>query len=581
MPRPLAGLAFVFLLATAGTSAAPVGTSFTYQGELRFQGSPANAPFDFEFALYDVETGGVPLATSLVADQTVTQGLFSVEIDYTEVPFVASATYWIEVRVREGSSIGTYQPLLPRQKVTPAPYAINARSVQAGGVGASALADAAVTSVKIADGTITGTDIQDASIAGVDLASNSVSSTRIVDGTIVAADVNSASLQLRVTGSCAAGVVGVNADGSVACNQAAARLRPVTSFSTELHASANGASSIVIGTDGYPLVAIHHTASNDLVVVHCEDTTCTARTATAIDTAGDVGAYNSIGLDRSGFGIISYYDATNGDLKLALCNDLPCTSATIRTLDSVGDVGQYTSIGFTAFNRPAVAYHDETNGNLKVAICNDDNKCSISATMTADASGNDVGHNASLLLFNNTATIAYQDATARTLKVAVCGIGVCGSASLLTLDATVASGDALSMTRAASGFPAVFYTRNGDIYVVRCTNLSCTTFTAGTPLSTDDATYLAASTDALGFPVVVFVLAQAPSDSLGFLRCADQQCTSGYRTINSLTANPGLSAAVSVALGHHGFPVFTQRFASRTLIMACDNHACAAGSRPR
>ena len=653
MSRMLALLLLAAALATAPASAAPVGTAFTYQGELQYNGQPATGTYDFEFALFDLASGGSPLAVENVADQAVTAGLFTVELDYTDVPFVASQSYWLEVRVRDGASGGGYQPLLPRQQVTPSPYAINARSVQAAGVTTAAIADGAVSGGKIAVDAVTSSKILDGSVAGADIdatqvqrrvagtcppgsavqavdaagavdcqaagsgtvtsvgtadgltggpvttsgtlsiadggvtsakiADGGVASVDVADGSLVAADVNSASVQLRVTGNCSGGISSVNADGSTTCNDAVNRVRPLLSvFGTELHPNATGASSITIGTDGFPLIAVHHVANGDLIVVHCQNASCTSVTATAIDTAGDVGAFNSIGIDQRGFGVVSYYDATNADLKLALCTNLACTQATLRTIDSAGNVGKWSSLAFVGTNRPAIAYYDETNGNLKYALCQDDNLCSTAAVGTADAAANDVGRNASMLIFRNVVTIAYQDFTAGTLKVAQCSFGVCVSgAGVQTADATPTSGAAISMIRAANGSPAIYYSRNGTIFVVRCTNLNCTTFSPGTLVANENATFLAASMDAIGHPVLVFVTAQSPNDTLAVLRCVDPQCTSAYRGLEIGTPSGGFNAQPSIALGQHGFPLVSARSSGRTIGYVCDNPACGFGARAR
>jgi hypothetical protein len=39
-------------------SAAPLGTTFNYQGRLTDGGKPAEGLFDFQFAVFDVESGG-------------------------------------------------------------------------------------------------------------------------------------------------------------------------------------------------------------------------------------------------------------------------------------------------------------------------------------------------------------------------------------------------------------------------------------------------------------------------------------------------------------------------------------------
>ncbi|MFO1351644.1 MAG: tail fiber domain-containing protein [Gammaproteobacteria bacterium] len=109
--------------------AAPLGTAFTYQGELKQSGAPANGPFDFEIALFGAASGGAAIGTVTVNDAPVSQGLFTLELDYGLPPFAATQQYWLEVRMRPGTSTGAYTPLLPRQKLNAAPYALRALSV--------------------------------------------------------------------------------------------------------------------------------------------------------------------------------------------------------------------------------------------------------------------------------------------------------------------------------------------------------------------------------------------------------------------------------------------------------------------
>ena len=122
--RPLA-LACL-LLAGAPAWSTSVGSAFTYQGNLNFNGSPASGNFDFQFALYTEASGGTAVDTITQTSQTVTDGLISTSLDYTEVPFNGQAL-WIEVRVRPAGS-GTYTILTPRQAITATPYALFALS---------------------------------------------------------------------------------------------------------------------------------------------------------------------------------------------------------------------------------------------------------------------------------------------------------------------------------------------------------------------------------------------------------------------------------------------------------------------
>ncbi len=101
----------------------PMGTAFTYQGRLTDGGSPANGAYDFQFKLYDAESGGTQVGTTVTADDVqVSEGLFTVQLDFGGGVF-SGDRLWLEVGVRPGGSTGAYTTLTPRQELTPAPYA--------------------------------------------------------------------------------------------------------------------------------------------------------------------------------------------------------------------------------------------------------------------------------------------------------------------------------------------------------------------------------------------------------------------------------------------------------------------------
>ncbi len=98
------------------------GTTFTYQGSLTDGGVSANGEYDMQFSLYDALSAGSPVGSTITkADVTVTDGLFTVELDFGNV-FDGSAL-WLEISVRAGSSTGAYTTLSPRQALTATPYA--------------------------------------------------------------------------------------------------------------------------------------------------------------------------------------------------------------------------------------------------------------------------------------------------------------------------------------------------------------------------------------------------------------------------------------------------------------------------
>ncbi len=121
-------LAFIVIFMVTGTVAAQIDTTFTYQGELQQSDAPANGSFDFQFELYDVDSGGIAIAPPvLLEDIVVSEGIFTVELDFGASAFTGDAR-WLEINVRDVNDAGEFTGLLPRQEVKPAPYALFAFS---------------------------------------------------------------------------------------------------------------------------------------------------------------------------------------------------------------------------------------------------------------------------------------------------------------------------------------------------------------------------------------------------------------------------------------------------------------------
>ena len=108
----------------ASETRAPAGNAFLFQGRMEEGGVPSSGSFDFEFQLFDAASGIVnPSATATIPDLQVTNGLFSVPLDFGTNAFQGQQRF-IEVRVRPGASSGAYTTLPARQELTPAPYAL-------------------------------------------------------------------------------------------------------------------------------------------------------------------------------------------------------------------------------------------------------------------------------------------------------------------------------------------------------------------------------------------------------------------------------------------------------------------------
>jgi hypothetical protein len=104
---------------------ADVGTAFTYQGRLNDGGSPANGTYDFLFYMYDAQSDGNFLSNYGVPNLTVTDGYFTVQLDFGSGAFTGEAR-WLEILVRE-SGQADYTTLSPRVPLLAVPYAHSLR----------------------------------------------------------------------------------------------------------------------------------------------------------------------------------------------------------------------------------------------------------------------------------------------------------------------------------------------------------------------------------------------------------------------------------------------------------------------
>jgi len=123
---------------------APMGTAFTYQGQLKQAGVPLDGTADFEFSLWRDATSTAPAAQIDVTigrdDVLVVGGQFTVWLDFGPDAFDGNAR-WLEVTVRvphDPTDLAPYSTLGPRHELTPTPYALQTRGLfvdNAGNVG--------------------------------------------------------------------------------------------------------------------------------------------------------------------------------------------------------------------------------------------------------------------------------------------------------------------------------------------------------------------------------------------------------------------------------------------------------------
>jgi hypothetical protein len=135
--------------------------------------------------------------------------------------------------------------------------------------------------------------------------------------------------------------------------------------------------AIAVSADGLPVISYLELLAGDsrLRVTKCGNAGCSGgNTSVIVDAALGTGAYSSIAVPLDGKPVISYYDfgsgGSNKDLKVAKCGNATCSSGnTLTALDSAGDVGAYTALKVPADGLPVISYFDRTNTQLKVVKC--------------------------------------------------------------------------------------------------------------------------------------------------------------------------------------------------------------------
>lgn len=97
-------------------------TEFTYQGRLVSGGTPANASHDFEFWLFREVSGGTALGTIQRFGVAVSNGVFTVLLDFGD-EFNGDARF-LEIAVKPAGSPNPFTILAPRQPISSAPYSV-------------------------------------------------------------------------------------------------------------------------------------------------------------------------------------------------------------------------------------------------------------------------------------------------------------------------------------------------------------------------------------------------------------------------------------------------------------------------
>jgi hypothetical protein len=120
--------AYLFAVVLAVSSAAQT-TAFTYQGRFTDAGNPANGNYEVQAKLFDALNGGTQQSFTYTDHQEVTNGNFTVTLDFGATAFTGAARF-LEIGLRPLGSSDPFTILAPRQRITSSPYAIQSVNTQ-------------------------------------------------------------------------------------------------------------------------------------------------------------------------------------------------------------------------------------------------------------------------------------------------------------------------------------------------------------------------------------------------------------------------------------------------------------------
>ena len=452
------------MLFSASAAASPLGTAFTYQGMLAFQGEPASGPFDFRFRLYDQQASGLTVGPVVrIDDLPISSGLVVASLDFGLEPFAGDAL-WLEIEVRDGTSDGTYQRLSPRQPISPVPYALHAEFVAAGTVGASEINPDEVqlrVGTQCGPGTFLSAINDDGTaVCTAESAIGPVSSDDIIDGTIATADLGSDVVTQRVLADNAVGLEQMDTaavgsdqliDGAVTAAKLAADSVTAEQIADGTVGTADLAENSVTGSQiEQRAVRGEHIARRAVAGDHIDQNEVQRR----VTSSCAIGSY-LVGIEASGEPI---------------CEDVVGPAAVEHFVGMRGGLdGIVRDDG-----RPLLAVISLLD-NLVVVDCHDA-PCS-SYTSHLAASGTFVSDVAIRQRPSGNPVIAFADTANDDVLLYRCSNPDCSSGSARTLETTGHVGRALSMEVTPAGLPIISYAddTNDQARVFVCANTDCTT----------------------------------------------------------------------------------------------------------
>jgi hypothetical protein len=270
--------------------------------------------------------------------------------------------------------------------------------------------------------------------------------------------------------------------------------------------------SIAIGSDGLPIMSYYDATQEDLKVHHCGDPPCSSEnTSFTVDSTGDVGSSSSILIGSDGLPVIKYdYLYPIGECEYPYLRVAHCGNATCSSGNQITQIGE-SSISFMAIGgdgMPVISYYEDVNQDgiygLKVTHC-ENIACSNYNTVTmlentGPLFGGEIANGADGLPI-----LSYASSADNILKLIHCGNAACTSGNTTSTLDTIYGGLS-SITIGIDGLPIISYLgSSGDLKTVHCGDAACTSGNTISPLDINGGMRSFIATGADGLPILSYL----------------------------------------------------------------------------
>ncbi len=173
--------------------------NMNYQGEVIFNGSPANGIFTMTFSIYDANFPNIVLESES-HNLTIVDGLVTTELSFNASNFIDGLASLMGVVIEDPNTQVEYA-LEPKVKINHVPYAIVSESsnfaydIASNSVYTSTIVDNTIQSSDILDNTIQSSDIRDNTITSFDILNNTIQGADILNNTITSFDILNSTIQ--------------------------------------------------------------------------------------------------------------------------------------------------------------------------------------------------------------------------------------------------------------------------------------------------------------------------------------------------------------------------------------------------